>query len=61
MKVIGRSNKADAKIPTIQNVEFRNYIMFRFGLDHKAQFPTISFPKCKPDMIVNFVSTSSIK
>ena len=55
-KYIQEFGKGYAKIPTIQNVEFRNYVMFRFGLDHRAQFPTISFPKCKPDMIVNFVS-----
>ena len=56
-KYIQEFGKGYAKIPTIQNVEFRNYVMFRFGLDHRSQFPTISFPKCKPDMIVNFVST----
>ena len=55
-KYIQEFGKGYAKIPTIQNVEFRNYIMFRFGLDHRAQFPTIAFPKFKPHMTVDFVN-----
>ena len=55
-KYIQEFGKGYAKIPTIQNVEFRNYIMFRFGLDHRGQFPTIVFPKFKPHMTVDFVN-----
>lgn len=48
--------KGYAKQKTVTNVEFRNYIMFRYALDHQNEFKTLALPNFKVESTVDFVN-----
>ena len=55
-KYIREFHKGYMNHNTIQNVEFRNYIMFRYAMDNRNEFKTISIPHFKIEMPVDFVN-----
>jgi len=59
-KYILEFNKGYRKTKTVQNVEFRNYIMLRYAIDHRHEFTNIAIPSIKVKMIVDFVKQYTI-
>ena len=53
-------NKGYRKTKSIQNVEFRNYVMLRYAIDNRHEFKHIAIPSIKVKMAVDFASTYSI-
>ena len=54
-KYILEFSKGYRKTKSIQNVEFRNYIMLRYAIDNRHEFKQIAIPSIKVRMIVDFV------
>ena len=59
-KYILEFNKGYRKTKTVQNVEFRNYIMLRYAIDNRHEFKNIAIPSIKVKMIVDFVKQYTI-
>ena len=59
-KYILEFNKGYRKTKSIQNVEFRNYIMLRYAIDNRYEFKHISIPSIKVKMVVDFVKQYSV-
>lgn len=59
-KYILEFNKGYRKTKTVQNVEFRNYIMLRYAIDNRHEFKHIATPSIKVKMVVDFVREYSI-
>ena len=53
-------NKGYRKTKSIQNVEFRNYIMLRYAIDNRHEFKHIAIPSIKVKMIVDFIGQYKI-
>ena len=59
-KYILEFNKFYRKTKTIQNVEFRNYVMLRYAIDNRHEFKHIAIPSIKVKMAVDFVGAYKI-
>ena len=59
-KYILEFNKGYRKTKSIQNVEFRNYIMLRYAIDNRNEFKHIAIPSIKVKMVVDFVGIYKI-
>ena len=53
-------NKGYRKTKSIQNVEFRNYVMLRYAIDNRYEFKHIAIPSIKVKMAVDFVGAYKI-
>ena len=59
-KYILEFNKGYRKTKSIQNVEFRNYIMLRYAIDNRNEFKHIAIPSIKVKMVVDFVGVYKV-
>jgi len=56
-KYILEYNKGYRKFDKLYtNTEFRNYIMLRYAMDHRNEFPNINIPSIKVGALVDFVN-----
>ena len=59
-KYILEFNKGYRKTKSIQNVEFRNYIMLRYAIVNRNEFKHIAIPSIKVKMVVDFVGVYKV-
>tara|TARA_B100001057_G_scaffold131210_1_gene130304 strand:- start:1554 stop:3041 length:1488 start_codon:yes stop_codon:yes gene_type:complete len=49
-----------SKIKSYTNTEFRNYVMLRYAMDHRDEFPNVHIPSITVNAVVDFVSQYKI-